>query len=83
MNKRRNKLWFVYWWTPLIWFGTLILIEAAIFLFVDSALAFRSARDHGAAPSFATTTYTYAETGYAAPWAWAKWPLLLLTVELQ
>ena len=37
-NRQRNQPWFMYWWTPLVWFGILILIEAAVFIFVTFGL---------------------------------------------
>ena len=38
LNKQKDRPWFTYWWTPLIWFGILILMEAAIFVFVRFGL---------------------------------------------
>jgi hypothetical protein len=37
-NRKKNKSWYTYWWTPLVWFGILLLIEAVIFLFVRIGL---------------------------------------------
>jgi hypothetical protein len=41
LNRPKHKPWFTYLWTPLIWFGILILIEAAVFLFVRFGLGLR------------------------------------------
>jgi hypothetical protein len=37
-NIQRKRPWYVYWWTPLVWFGMLILIQAVVFLFVKNVL---------------------------------------------